>query len=650
MRISYVRIENFRNFKLLEVELGQNAVLVGENKAGKTNFVEALRLVLDPTLSEADRQLTAQDFWDGDGEEPFNGREIKITVQFTDVAEEGSPEYIPLSWLSDCLVQHSPKRVAQLTYWYHEDKEPTANDTDNNDETSVSSEPNRGETESTNKSDQEDYKFEIYPGDKPGERFNIRGMRRDIPLYFIKAIRDIATDSNVWQRSPLNRLIKLTELTAEQFEPYAHRMRDVSDDVVTDLAPLDTLNDEIQSELEDMIGSLYTVDPQLGLNATTPETLLEAMRLYVDGPQRRSLDRTSLGIQNALYMALLSLFLQKQEVRRNVKNEPFIPIIALEEPEAHLHPNLQRLVFKYSLQKASERKQPVLITTHSPYLAITADLRDLVLLKDHGDQGCKAKSAYSFAQSLDPRVRQDLERFLDITKAEMLFCRGVIFVEGDVEVLLVREFARILQIPLEKYGIAVCNTYGASFVHVITLAHVFGVPFLVLTDGDKHISPTGLERGVDLLEVVNPCQKIRLQLLYAGGRKESVRRWLKKEGVFVNDWTLEVSLLEVGLGEELKQTFVDLGNELGINVRAGPGYIEAYLLDPDNEDNVHSILTSIDDKRWHKGRFAHRLIPHLRNKAASMSSLSEREAIVPSYIEEGIKYLVNRVQFERPGM
>jgi putative ATP-dependent endonuclease of the OLD family len=52
MRISRVRIENFRNFKLLDVELGQNIVLVGENKSGKTNFIHALRLVLDPSLSD----------------------------------------------------------------------------------------------------------------------------------------------------------------------------------------------------------------------------------------------------------------------------------------------------------------------------------------------------------------------------------------------------------------------------------------------------------------------------------------------------------------------------------------------------------------------------------------------------------------------
>ena len=99
MRICYVRIENFRNFRLCEVDLGQNVIAVGENKAGKSNLIEALRLVLDPSLSDVDRQLIAQDFWDG--EEPFKGREIKVVVQFTDFANDPNPDYLPLSLLSD---------------------------------------------------------------------------------------------------------------------------------------------------------------------------------------------------------------------------------------------------------------------------------------------------------------------------------------------------------------------------------------------------------------------------------------------------------------------------------------------------------------------------------------------------------------------
>jgi putative ATP-dependent endonuclease of the OLD family len=159
VRISRVCIENFRNFKLLDVELGQNIVLVGENKAGKSNFIEALRLVLDPSLSDSDRQLTEHDFWDGDEELPFNGRQIKIEVQFTDFATEGSPEYLPLSWLNDCFITVDTERIAQLTYIYYEDTKP-------NDR----------------QSGQDDYDFKVYPGNDPNKRFDIKGMRKDIAV------------------------------------------------------------------------------------------------------------------------------------------------------------------------------------------------------------------------------------------------------------------------------------------------------------------------------------------------------------------------------------------------------------------------------------------------------------------------------------
>ena len=65
MYISRIQIKNFRNFHELDVELGENAVIVGENKIGKSNLLHALRLLLDPSLPDSARQLRDQDFWDG---------------------------------------------------------------------------------------------------------------------------------------------------------------------------------------------------------------------------------------------------------------------------------------------------------------------------------------------------------------------------------------------------------------------------------------------------------------------------------------------------------------------------------------------------------------------------------------------------------
>lgn len=629
MRISYVKIENYRNFKNCEVELGQNIILVGENKAGKSNFIEAIRLVLDPNLSDSDRQLTAQDFWDGDGQVPFNGREIRITLRFTDFADENSPEYLPLSWLSDCLIPPDSQRTAQLTYWYYDDKkQATAQD---------------DESEEEYRSGQDDYDFKIYPGETPEKDFNIRGMRRDIPLYLIGAIRDIASDTRVWRSSPLNRLIKLTDVESQLFDSYATEIRTISEKVVEEVSPLKELDTEIQERLKTMVGEIYTIEPSLGLSATTPESLLETLQLFVDGVQRRSIDRTSLGLQNVLYLSLLSLLLEKREIKRRSKREPFIPIVALEESEAHLHPHLQRLVFSHFLQEAHNRKQPVIITTHSPHLATSANIEDLVLLKDHGSQGCKARSAYTFVKALEPRSRKDLDRFLDITKSEMLFAQGVIFVEGDVEVLLLDVFAEILGKHLDKYGISVCNVYGAHFAHVITLAEELNIPFLVLTDGDKFNQITGLERAIDFLQIIKPNRQNRLKALYDRGRTEKVRSWLKKSGIFVNDWTLEPELVKAGLSEELKQTFIELGDEISQNVRAGVSHVDTYLAD-ETDENMKKILTSINDTRWRKGRFAQRLLKHIKNKADSLATQDEKDALVPGYIREGFEYLLKRVQ------
>jgi putative ATP-dependent endonuclease of the OLD family len=65
MYLSRVQIINFRNFAALDVDLDANVVMVGENRVGKSNFIFALRLVLDTTLPDAARQLKLTDIWDG---------------------------------------------------------------------------------------------------------------------------------------------------------------------------------------------------------------------------------------------------------------------------------------------------------------------------------------------------------------------------------------------------------------------------------------------------------------------------------------------------------------------------------------------------------------------------------------------------------
>jgi hypothetical protein len=111
MHLSRIQIKNFRNFKELDISLGENAVILGENKVGKTNLLFALRLILDPSLPDSMRCLRKEDFWDGLGR-PLRAEDvIEISIEFSNFSEnEGL-----LAVLADHLISPDPM-VAKITY------------------------------------------------------------------------------------------------------------------------------------------------------------------------------------------------------------------------------------------------------------------------------------------------------------------------------------------------------------------------------------------------------------------------------------------------------------------------------------------------------------------------------------------------------
>src|SRR5262245_19068592 len=111
MRISRIHIEGFRNFKILDLRLGEHVVIVGENKIGKSNLIHALRLVLDPTLPDSARQLREEDFWDGLRRPLTKDDRILISVDLADF--DGNEDQLAI--YGDHLVQPDPM-VARLIY------------------------------------------------------------------------------------------------------------------------------------------------------------------------------------------------------------------------------------------------------------------------------------------------------------------------------------------------------------------------------------------------------------------------------------------------------------------------------------------------------------------------------------------------------
>jgi putative ATP-dependent endonuclease of OLD family len=164
--IARVVIENFRNFEKLDINLAEQTVLVGENKAGKSNFIHALRLVLDPTLPDSMRILRREDFWDGLDDPMEIEEEIKIEIYFEGFEDNEKL----LALLSDYLVEEG---VAKITYLF----KPVP----------ILSNPSESS-----------YHFKIFGGDSEDENRFGSHQRAFMPLEVLPALRDAEGDLYSW--------------------------------------------------------------------------------------------------------------------------------------------------------------------------------------------------------------------------------------------------------------------------------------------------------------------------------------------------------------------------------------------------------------------------------------------------------------------
>lgn len=429
MYLSELKIWNFRKYSINgsnKIELAEPGlkvkfkkgvnVLVGENDSGKTAIIDAIRYVLK-TQSQEFIQLEDKDFYkekDGD-----RSQELKIECTFSDFSPADAGHF--LEWIG-----FDDNGKYKLKIWL------TAKRKDNH----------------------------IYPKVSAGVNVDgtyMEGEARDLlRVIYLKPLRDALTDMTHGRKSRLAQILK--NLKAFKNEPNEHggrklheleKQHDLYSEKVGDYFKDDKKGKKITKTINGFLTDDFLFkdeDRQAGLKIDKDELgeILRDLDLVLEE------NKSGLGSLNLLCMAAELLYLKEKKTG--------LKLTLIEELEAHLHPQYQLRMIDF-IEKKQDKYGQFILTTHSTTLASKIDLKNLII--------CRKKNGifpmgHKHTQ-LEEGDYQFLKRFLDATKSNLFFARGVIIVEGDAENLLIPTIAEIIDRPLHEYGVSIVNVGSTAF-------------------------------------------------------------------------------------------------------------------------------------------------------------------------------------------
>lgn len=453
--VDQVRISGFRGIRNFEISLPRTTVLIGPNNCGKTSVLKAMQLA----LGDYSRYLSDEDFHIDDADNRSD--KIVVDIRIIPTEDNGSRKNLfDENWQIEFGDKIQADTEDQQFHAFRTIAKPQ------------SAKAGFSIERFTLLEWVEFSKWDTV-SPQPKQKFSARSEL--MPFISIDAQRDIHHELNE-RTSFVGKVLSQIKYEPKDVQTLESLISDINQKAVDKSASLSSLKKNLKA-LNESFGSNGSVEV-----TPFPKKLRDLSKNFSvhfgnTNASSFSMEYHGMGTRSWASMLAVKAFTELMAESHNVEAEPYHPILAAEEPEAHLHPNAQRSLFKQILDTPGQ----VIVSTHSPYLAAMSDLCNLrsLSVRDGHTKCHKLVEGISFSEI------SYLHREILKNKGEILFAKALILFEGQTEEQIVPVmFETWFRATGFSKGINMVAVNGRTYSPYIKLAGSLGIPVAIVCDND----------------------------------------------------------------------------------------------------------------------------------------------------------------------